>query len=285
MGDCMINESVSVLKLKLKTSMLIRFFAYPFQNIKRIIIKATYRNSKYSQKLMSLRDKYKNERCFIIGNGPSLTPEDLSIIKNEYSFAANKIFYLFNKTTWRPTFYSCIDTDIFAQIKDTIFSLDTKYIFISLLCNIPKRINDSIYPICDINHFNLNKYKTSKPFISENAHYYLSPGYTVTFISIQLAIYMGFKKIYLLGVDHNYSLTYKAGVINKKHDINNHFKEVPKSDLAISSVYNYDVTTSAYIEAKKYADKNGIKIFNATRGGALDVFERIDFNDLFIEKK
>ncbi len=36
---------------------------------------------------------------------------------------------------------------------------------------------------------------------------------------------------------------------------------------------------------KKYADKNGVKIFNATRGGMLEVFERVDLDDMFANIK
>ena len=37
----------------------------------------------------------------------------------------------------------------------------------------------------------------------------------------------------------------------------------------------------AYQAAREYADRHGIKIYNATRGGKLEVFERVDFDSLF----
>ena len=40
-------------------------------------------------------------------------------------------------------------------------------------------------------------------------------------------------------------------------------------------------TFSAYEVAKENAEKKGIKIYNATRGGKLEVFERVDFDSLF----
>ena len=38
---------------------------------------------------------------------------------------------------------------------------------------------------------------------------------------------------------------------------------------------------NAYKIAKKYAETHGIKIYNATRGGEMEVFERVDFDSLF----
>ena len=79
---------------------------------------------------------------------------------------------------------------------------------------------------------------------------------------------MGFKEIYLLGADCSYS-------DGKK----NHFIDYMK--------YNSDQFSDgsqmfeAYKVAKKYADKNNIKIYNATRGGKLEIFERVDFDQLF----
>ena len=36
-----------------------------------------------------------------------------------------------------------------------------------------------------------------------------------------------------------------------------------------------------YMCAKEYAERHEIKIYNATRGGKLEVFERVDFDSLF----
>ena len=36
-----------------------------------------------------------------------------------------------------------------------------------------------------------------------------------------------------------------------------------------------------YCVVKKYAQEHGIKIQNATRGGKLEIFERVNLDDLF----
>ena len=57
---------------------------------------------------------------------------------------------------------------------------------------------------------------------SDNAFEVVYSGYTITYSLIQLAVYMGFKEIYLIGVDCNYSS-------NK----NNHFKDYGIVDNSI----------------------------------------------------
>ena len=44
-------------------------------------------------KNQELKDIYKEKRCFIIGNGPSIKDQDLTLFKNEITFVANN-FYL-----------------------------------------------------------------------------------------------------------------------------------------------------------------------------------------------
>ena len=76
---------------------------------------------------------------------------------------------------------------------------------------------------------------------------------------------MGFKEIYLVGVDCNYS-TQKQHFIDYGKRIEHH----PERNMI-----------DAYKVARQYAESHEIKIFNATRGGKLEVFERINFDSLF----
>lgn len=62
--------------------------------------------------LNSVKDAYKGKRCFVIGTGPSLTKEDLELLKGEVTFASNRIFKIFNETDWRPTFYGIFDETV-----------------------------------------------------------------------------------------------------------------------------------------------------------------------------
>jgi len=86
--------------------------------------------------------------------------------------------------------------------------------------------------------------------------------------ALQLAAYMGFTEIYLLGTDCQ----------QYDDDEKMHFT----SDYSVvKSILNLNKIISAYEVAKEYAEAHGIKIYNATRGGSLEVFQRVDFDSLF----
>ena len=75
--------------------------------INRFAFKLSGRLHSNQQDLGALRNKYLGKRCFIVCNGPSLNPDDLTRIheNGDISFATNKIDKIFSKTPWRPTYY------------------------------------------------------------------------------------------------------------------------------------------------------------------------------------
>ena len=93
---------------------------------------------------------------------------------------------------------------------------------------------------------------------------------TITYICMQLAIYMGFKNIYLIGVDFNYKPTGGNYVTSKDEVILN-------GDFIQTS--NYYVKR-AYEKALLVAQNKGVQIMNATRGGNLEVFKRVNLDEL-----
>ena len=119
------------------------------------------------------------------------------------------------------------------------------------------------YHLCD--EWAFDRY----PKFSENLSQKSYVGGTIVYTCIQLAVYMGFREIYLLGVDFT-----GAGEHGSKY---NHFY----SEKELTSVSYTDQVKAAYEKARKYADEHGIKIYNATRGGNLEIFERVNFDDLF----
>jgi hypothetical protein len=152
-------------------------------------------------KLRSLQNRHCGGRCFIIGNGPSLTMTDLEQLRDEVTFASNKIYLAFKMTSWRPTYYVLEDNHMIEQHHEEIRH--------HLSC--PKFVTDQWrhlfrgqrrviwYP---------RRYAKENEFprFSDNACDAVYCGYMVTYISLQLAYFMGFTQVYLIGVDFNYSL-------------------------------------------------------------------------------
>jgi len=223
----------------------------------------------HNETIKKFQDAYKGKRCFIIGTGPSLTMDDLDVLHGhqEKCFSVNDIIKAFDKTQWRPDFLVAEDYD---QLSDKTINwneLDVPYTFIGDTNEEfwSKKYKDSIYRY----HLVYERCVNKLPKFSEDFSKKSYMGCTVVYSCIQLAAYMGFQEIILLGVDFSYA--------DEQNAVYKHFysEETPK---AIG--YTKEVT-NAFSSAKKYADKKGIKILNGTRGGKLELFERVNFDNLF----
>ena len=103
----------------------------------------------------------------------------------------------------------------------------------------------------------------------------LYSGGCVTYSMIQSAACIGYNEIYLIGVDFIYpSMVYHDGTV-KENNVDGHFYDDGKPFSA-----HYDRMISGFMCAKQYAESHNIKIYNATRGGALEVFERVALDEL-----
>lgn len=245
------------------------------------ILKKTFKNV-HSLKLKKFKNIHTGKRCFIVGNGPSLLCSDLDKLKNEITFGSNYIFKIFEKTSWRPTYYSCTDGNVLKKItnesafwnieaKSFFFQFATSYLFKD------KNLDNSYY-------FWLEEKEQEKkmPKFSKHIEKEVYNSWTVTYILMQLAVYMGIKEIYLLGIDNNYSveINNKGEMKNNENVQDSFIKGKSYKDLG-GAMPNVERMNMGYISAKKFADKHGIKIYNATRGGKLEVYERVDFDDMF----
>ena len=238
--------------------------------------------------LKSVHNKYPGKRCFVIGNGPSLTAEDLDRLKGEITFASNRIYKIFNQTDWRPTYFTIFDEAVGKAdgVIDGINSIECEMKFVREEGQyIFGKINA---PICYIRSRSSRKY-LDKPNFSENMIERTYSIATVTYISLQLARHMGFSEIYLLGMDNQYAYSMlRDGTIVKNDGGKNYFGDkadkLPdeKEDLPKFAPATWEMDV-AYNFAEKYSREHGFRIYNATRGGKLEVFERVDFDSLFDE--
>ena len=275
---------------KIQNIMPIRALCKPYRDFQKRRKHERYLRSPDSWYLKTLKGIHAGKRCFIVGNGPSLRAEDLDKLKGEYTFAANRIYEIFDKTHWRPTYYLTVDIPILQERYETIkrYALELGHIFLRVDSKNPKDEKKSLdYPIEKLTrifyeqdgYFKIyqNAWNQWASYVSEDISDHFSDGYTVTFASIQLAIYMGFTEIYLLGVDFSYSVMYDAdGKLYKDESIQDYFT----GERYKETVFNYNSMLHAYQIAKEYCDNHKIKIMNATRGGKLEVFERTSLEEI-----
>lgn len=241
--------------------------------------------SKYGKKLKSLKATQNGKKCFVIGNGPSLKAEDLSALKenNIDTFAANRIFNVFENTQWRPTYYVCEDEYILGDIQDKINNLDFKYKFIPINFHWYKGINiNNAYYFYQEFDSSLQQGGARPDFFSDDITKYVPCRGSVITTCVQLAVYMGYSEIYLIGVDHSFSrMTDKNGNLLVDNKVKDHFGNQKNADENTKGIFNIDAATQSFMDMKEFCGKHNVKVFNATRGGKLEVFPRVDFDNLF----
>lgn len=230
-----------------------------------------FKNKSHYQKLKKYKNIHENKKCFIIGTGPSLTLKDINNLKGQYCIGANTLYKLYSQTDWRATYYCIIDPATYSNI-----SLEVKKYHRTSLFIAGNRIKDKDP---DINKFSLEcssfyKIPYSKYFKSCSFGNDLSKeiydGASVIYAAIQIAVYMGFREIYLLGVDCNYDNGVSLHSASLEYSKDYHYNWTKQTGLTM---------IEGFKTAKKYADEHGIHIFNATRGGMLEVFPRINLDD------
>ena len=240
--------------------------------------------TRYGKSLAGMKDSHARERCFVIGNGPSLKAEDLQILyeKGVPCFGSNRVFKIFDQTDWRPRFYASEDVIILRGIQREVEQIpaERKFVPVNLKWFEGIDIKDADYFYMDYDSELADTFG-----LSVDVPHCVRCRATVTTTCLQLAIYMGFSEIYLLGVDHSFAkMIDKNGNVVSDPTIQNHFTNDYDKDI-IDQGFQIDSATEAYISVERLSRKMGtFRVFNATRGGKLEVFERVDFDKLFTKE-
>lgn len=238
-----------------------------------------FRHTHYGRNMAKLRNTHQGESCFIIGNGPSLTVEDLNTLheKGIDTFAVNRIYQIFPKTDWRPTYY--VSTD-HVMIRDKLAEVDqipAKIKFIPLQNRYYLGIK-----VKGATHFFRNdlREKDQPEGFSLDCTEQVNMRGTVTIACMQLAMHLGYKHIYLLGIDHNFDkITTENGEVVIDPSVKNYFIEGYDDDVATEVTHNLGNTTRAYYDVRRFIDNTDVHIYNASRQTKLEAFDRITFEE------
>jgi hypothetical protein len=224
-------------------------------------------------RLRAMQDLHQGQRCFIIGNGPSLKHTDLTKLKGEFTFGLNRIYLLFPELGFNTTYFVSINDLVIEQCAQEIADLPIPR-FIAWHSNrhFQRLPEDLIF---------LYTTYTGAQFAYDMTRR-VWEGATVTNVALQLAFYMGFQQVVLVGVDHNFTSKGKANetVVSEGDDLN-HFStayfgkgfrwQLP--DLETSEI-GYSLARAAYHNA-------GREVLDATINGKLKIFPKVDYNTLF----
>lgn len=258
----------------------------PYREVYRVLKTQGWRILKYIygyvprhpelfKQLEKFKDKHKGQRCFIVATGPSLTLEDVNKLKGEICWTCNSGINLFDKTDWRPQYYAIADGIAFNRLKEKIrcTSMPTSFynhvdidwggknvyplpVWVSLCMDQATR---RVIPKC-----------WRKKRMSSDITKKVYMGGNVTNVILQICFYMGFSEIYLLGCDCNYKKQTHADLT----------KYTNSDQLYADADYVGHSMILDHRCAAKEARKRGVKIYNATRGGMIEEYPRVNLDDV-----
>ncbi|WP_027388960.1 6-hydroxymethylpterin diphosphokinase MptE-like protein [Chrysiogenes arsenatis] len=245
----------------------------------KLVNPPTYNTIDNIQKLTSLKQKHAGKRCFIIGNGPSLTASDLSLLKNEITFASNKIYLVYPETDWRPTYYFVEDYLVAKNNAQVINSLPgVKFFEFSTLAFLRVSSATCVY---QFTHIPTNTV-FSRDIVNGVTH-----AHTVVGSQLQFAYYMGFAEAILLGVDFDFIIPNgNCGKLFGTIDIlrsqgeKNHFHPDYRPLGEVWSYPNLEKQQQFFNAVLPSLPEQSFTIRNASRFSKLTSFPRCDLESL-----
>lgn len=226
---------------------------------------------KNQRKIKKYYDFFSGERCFIIGNGPSLKGMNLSFLKNEITFGLNRIYLMYDDLGFETTFLVSVNPLVIEQFSNDLIEVNCPKFFSWENRRLISPTENTMF---------LRSYPSPK--FSIDLCDSIWQGTTVTYVAMQIAYYMGFKKVYLLGVDHSFQTQGKPHkVIISKSDDRNHFHPDYFGKGIRWQLPDLQTSELAYMMAKYQFEKQNRRIIDATVGGKLQVFEKVEYNSLF----
>jgi hypothetical protein len=224
------------------------------------------------RRLAAFQDIHKGQRCFIIGNGPSLRQTDLSKLNGEYTFGVNRIYLMFPELGFGTTYFLTVNSLVIEQCAEEIRAL-----------TIPKFLSWRSHPLIKPTEDMMFLHTTyTGPKFAQDVRGRVWEGATVTYVALQLAYYMGFKEVILIGVDHNYATQGKPNTtITSEGDDPNHFNGSYFGKGFRWQLPDLDTSERSYLMARQNFTAAGRQVLDATVGGKLTIFPKVDYSTLF----
>jgi hypothetical protein len=224
------------------------------------------------KRLKKLHNIHQGERCFIMGNGPSLRNTDLSKLRNETTLGMNRIYLAFPEMGFETSYYLSVNDLVVEQCAEDIQALKMPR-FVSW------RARRWLKP--DPNLYFLNTTYTGAKF-ARHAGERLWESATVTYVALQVAFFLGFETVYLIGVDHNFETKGAPNTtITSQGDDPNHFSPAYFGKGFRWQLPDLDTSELGYALARQAYEQAGRQVIDATVGGKLQIFPKVDYNSLF----
>jgi hypothetical protein len=242
--------------------------------IKHRVDMATHPWGKRSRSLLTeMKDSRRGKRCFIIGNGPSLRQTDLSKLRNESTFGMNRFYLMFPELGFQTTYFVAVNYLVIKQCASDLLALPMpKFFPWGTRRDLPEVTGNTVF---------MNTSCPKREFTADVRHP-LWTGATVTFAALQLAYHLGFDEVILIGVDHSFASKGPAGkIVTSEGDDPNHFAANYFGKGFRWQLPDLETSEISYRLAREAYEKAGRKVLDATIGGKLTIFPKVDYSSLF----
>ncbi len=234
----------------------------------------TGRSEANRERLIDLQNRHRGQRCFILGNGPSLAKMDLRPLEEEWTFGLNRIYLLREQMGFSPSYYCASNELVLEQFADDIAALEMQK-FVNW--NARERFDEE-----DDSFLFVRQALSLADYFATDLTRPVCSGGTVTYLAMQVAYFMGFHQVVLIGVDHNFvdSGTPNREEVRSQERDANHFHPDYFPRGSRWQLPDLLRSESAYRIARQAFEAEGREILDATLGGALDVFEKVPYTTL-----
>jgi hypothetical protein len=247
--------------------------------------------------IKSLHNKFKGRRCFVIGNGPSLSRMNLDLLVNEVTIGSNGLYKLFDKFKFRPSYLLFQDSRTILGKAREINAVKGIPKLVSInASHLIKKDNDT-YFFNLANHLGWENIKSSTrkvfqgnlPIFSNNFAEFATNMGNVSHTAIQFAFFLGCNPVYLIGCDHSMAALidqFEPGhvkitesnlpIFEKHHFTQNYYKIGDEIGVPFIELEN-----QAYKSCNEFFNLSGRQLRNAGLNSKVPFIPKVEFESLF----
>jgi hypothetical protein len=218
---------------------------------------------------------------------------DLQKLRGEHTFGMNRVYLAFEEWGFATSYLVAVNTLVIEQCAADFLSLPMP-VFLSWRSR--KNVQRSTFNVqrpnqpapgtLNVERGTLNPIYLhttyTGPRFAPDARGRLWEGATVTYVCLQLAYHMGFETAVLIGVDHNFKSTGAPNTtVTSQGDDPDHFDPGYFGKGFRWQLPDLDTSEAGYRMARRAYEAGGRRVLDATVGGKLAVFEKVEYERLF----
>lgn len=229
-----------------------------------------YRRSNEGARLEPLSNIYQDQPILVVGNGPSLNKTPLDAFAHIPAIGMNKIDLIYKRVAWRPSLVICTNNLVVKQHRSSFANSEVPvYLAWKSRWFMPPRSAPNV------KYFDSSLDETFSTDITRR----VGSAPTVTYAALQFAYFTGANPVMIVGVDHSFDKTGDHVYDKREGPDSNHFDPNYFASGSLWGLPNLDASEIAYARAREAFERDGRKVLDATIGGKLEIFDKIDINE------